>query len=134
MFNKRSRAGVWKADWRVIGGIRKFYRSRWEANYARYLDWQKQNNLIRDWAHETETFWFEGIKRGCVSYLPDFRVTLLDGAVEYHEVKGWMDAPSKTKIRRMAKYHPNVILKVFDSKWYRANSGKLSKLLPEWES
>ena len=31
------RNGSWKQGWREIGGIRKYYRSRWEANYARYL-------------------------------------------------------------------------------------------------
>lgn len=131
---RKQKKKTWKAEWRTIGGHRKFYRSRWEANYARYLDWQKQTGLIKDWAHETETFWFDGIKRGCVSYLPDFRVTLLDGSVEFHEVKGWMDGPSKTKIRRMAKYHPTVVLKVFDSPWYKANAPKLSKSIEGWET
>ena len=125
--------GSWKAAWRVIGGIRKFYRSAWEANYARYLEYQKQHGLIKDWKHETETFWFDGIARGCVCYLPDFKITNNDGTVEFHEVKGWMDARSKTKIRRMAKYHPTVQLKVFDSKWYRANSRNLAGLIREWE-
>jgi hypothetical protein len=125
--------GSWKAAWRIIGGIRKFYRSAWEANYARYLEYQKQHGLIKDWKHETETFWFDGISRGCVCYLPDFKITNNDGTVEFHEVKGWMDARSKTKIRRMAKYHPTVKLKVFDSKWYRANSRNLAGLIREWE-
>lgn len=125
--------GSWKAAWREIGGKRKFFRSRWEANYARYLEFQKTHGLIADWHHECDTFWFEGIKRGCMTYLPDFKVTNLDGSIEYHEVKGWMDAQSKTKIRRMAKYHPTVILKVFDSKWYKANKQNLSCLIPDWE-
>lgn len=131
--NPNVKRGSWKAAWRIIGGIRKFYRSRWEANYARYLEYQKQNGLIKDWKHEKETFWFDGVSRGCVSYLPDFKITNNDGTVEFHEVKGWMDAQSKTKIRRMAKYHPTVKLKVFDSKWYRANSRKLAGLIREWE-
>lgn len=125
--------GTWRAAWREIGGKRKFYRSRWEANYARFLEFQKNNGLIKDWSHEPETFWFNGIKRGCVSYLPDFRVINNNGTIEYHEVKGWMDAASKTKIKRMAKYHPNVVLRVFDSKWYNKNSPQLSKIIEGWE-
>lgn len=125
--------GSWKSAWREIGGKRKFFRSRWEANYARYLEFQKVHGLITDWHHECDTFWFEGIKRGCMTYLPDFKVTNLDGSIEYHEVKGWMDAQSKTKIRRMAKYHPTVILKVFDSKWYKTNKPRLSRLIQGWE-
>jgi len=64
----------WGCGWRVIGGIRKYYRSKWEANYARYLEWLKSKGEIQGWLHEPETFWFDGIKRGCLSYLPDFRV------------------------------------------------------------
>jgi hypothetical protein len=109
----------WKAAWAEVGGVRFFARSRWEANYARYLEFLKRNGQIVLWEHEPETFWFEKIQRGCVSYLPDFRVTHLDGRVEYHEVKGWMDARSKTKIRRMRIYHPSVCLVVIDSKRYK---------------
>ena len=89
-----------KSGWREIGGIRKYYRSRWEANYARYLEFLKVNGEIEKWEHEPETFWFEGIKRGVMSYLPDFRVTEKNGDIVFHEVKGWMDARSITKIKR----------------------------------
>lgn len=126
-------ANKWKAGWRVVGDRRKYFRSRWEANYARYLEWQRANHLIRDWDHECQTFWFDGVKRGCVAYLPDFKVTHNDGGIEFHEVKGWMDPKSRTKLRRMGKYHPNVRLRVVDAKWYRANAGKLSKIIKEWE-
>lgn len=125
--------GSWKAGWRTIGMQRIYARSRWEANYARYLEFQKLWGVIADWAHEPETFWFEKIKRGCRSYLPDFRITNNDGSVEYHEVKGWMDDRSKTKIRRMAKYHPTVVLIVRDGKWFSANRMKLRLCIPEWE-
>lgn len=125
---------TWKAAWRIIGGIRKFFRSKWEANYAHYLQWLKENKQIADWKHEPKTFWFEGVKRGCVSYLPDFCVTELSGAESYHEVKGWMDARSKTKIKRMAKYHPTVKLIVIDAKGYAALKKKCEVLVPGWEA
>ena len=123
----------WKAAWREIGGIRKYYRSRWEANYARYLQFLLEAGHIQKWEHEPETFWFEGIKRGCLSYLPDFRVTNNDGSVEYHEVKGWMDKRSKTKIKRMAKYHPEVKLLVIAQKQYMEIRNKLGRTIPGWE-
>lgn len=123
----------WKAGWRDIGGKRKYFRSRWEANYARYLEFLKAAGEIAEWEHEPETFWFDGIKRGCMSYLPDFRVTNLCGKVEYHEVKGWMDDRSKTKIKRMAKYHPAVTLLVIEKKQYAEIKNKLSRLIPDWE-
>lgn len=124
---------TWKAGWRQIGDNKKYYRSRWEANYARYLEWLKKHKQIISWEHEPKTFWFEGIKRGVMSYLPDFRVVELNGAEIYHEVKGWMDDRSKTKIKRMAKYYPEVKLIVIDAKSYKALEKKLKVLLSDWE-
>lgn len=124
---------TWKSGWRLIGGINKYYRSRWEANYARFLEMMKQQGEIKDWKHEPKTFWFDGIKRGCVSYLPDFWVLDIDGSESYHEVKGWMDERSKTKIKRMAKYHPNVKLVVVASKEYNALKNRVSSVIEDWE-
>ena len=123
----------WKAGWREIGGTRKYYRSRWEANYARYLEWLKSRGLILDWAHEPETFWFEAIKRGVRSYLPDFRVWEVDGATRLYEVKGWMDARSKTTLKRMAKYHPHETIIVVREKEYKAVARIVRGLIPDWE-
>jgi hypothetical protein len=119
--------------WRTIGGKRHFFRSKQEANYARWLEFQKQRGIITEWEHEPETFWFDQIKRGINNYTPDYRVTFPDGKIEYHEVKGWMDSRSKTKIKRFQKYHPTRVLKVYDSKWYRSASKKLHKMIPGWE-
>lgn len=123
----------WKAAWRVIGGKRKYFRSRWEANYARYLEFLKVNGKIEDWEHEPKTFWFEKIKRGARSYLPDFRITENDGSQNYVEVKGWMDARSKTKIKRMAKYHRDVKLSVVDAKAYEVLRKQCIGLIAGWE-
>lgn len=125
---------TWKGGWREIGGYKKYYRSRWEANYARFLQWLKESGKIKDWKHEPKTFWFEGIKRGCVSYLPDFWVEEIDGSNSFHEVKGWMDDRSKTKIKRMAKYYPNVLLVVVAAKEYKEIEDKFSRLIIGWES
>lgn len=124
---------TWKAAWREFGGRRVFYRSRWEANYGRYLEWLKSHGHIKEWEHEPKTFWFDGIKRGCVSYLPDFRVTENNGDEAYHEVKGWMDDRSKTKIARMARYHPQVLLIVIAKKEYSEIEKKMSALIDGWE-
>ena len=123
----------WKAGWRTIGGIKKFYRSRWEANYARYLEYLKSQGKIKEWLHEPETFWFDKIKRGCRSYLPDFKVLFHDDRVEYHEVKGWMDTRSKTKLKRMAKYHPDVIIVVIDEGAYQYLEEVYAQYIPDWE-
>ena len=89
--------------------------------------------MIKGWEHEPETFWFEGVKRGTRSYLPDFRVTDNNGGVVYHEVKGWMDAASKTKLKRMKKYHPHIKMELIDSKRYAALSRKVKSIVPGWQ-
>lgn len=125
--------GTWKAGWREIGGKRNYYRSRWEANYARYLEWLKQNGEIADWQHEPETFWFEAIKRGVRSYKPDFRVWEVNGQSNLHEVKGWMDARSKTTLKRMAKYYPAETVIVVREKQYNEIARKVGPLIEGWE-
>jgi len=125
--------GSWKAGWREIGGKRNYYRSRWEANYARYLQWLKEQGVIADWQHEPETFWFEQIKRGTRSYLPDFRVWELDGSTALHEVKGWMDQRSRTTLSRMKKYHPTQKIVLIDGAQYRAIRLKVMRLIDGWE-
>lgn len=132
-FVKERTGTTWKSAWRLIGAQEKFYRSAWEANYARYLEFLKLKKEIKEWQHEPDVFWFEGIKRGCVSYLPDFKVTNNDGSIEYHEVKGWMDDRSKTKIKRMAKYYPSVRLIIIQKKQYDEIRKKLSSVLTGWE-
>lgn len=96
-------------------GDRKYYlKSSWELSYAKYLDELLSNGKIVEWEYEPDTFWFERIKRGIRSYTPDFKVKYLDGKVEYHEVKGYLDSKSKTKLNRMRIYHPEIKMKLVD--------------------
>lgn len=129
---KNGRA-TWKQEWREVGGKRIFFRSRWEYRYALYLQLLKDNGQISDWQHEPKTFWFEGIKRGTNNYKPDFFVIHTNGASEYVEVKGYMDSKSLTKIKRMAKYHPDVRLRVVDKEFFKKNSKNLKNLIKCWE-
>lgn len=133
IFANRLDRTLWKGGWREIGGYKKYYRSRWEANYARWLEREKQEGRIHSWAHEPTTFWFEGIKRGVNNYLPDFQVVNNDLTEEYHEVKGWMDAKSATKLKRMAKYHPNVKLVLVDTKVYKKLEKECCTTVDGWE-
>lgn len=110
--NRNSRG---KSSWEEIGGQRHFFRSSWEILYARYLQFLKDKREILEWEYEPTTFWFEKIRRGVRSYKPDFRITNKNGSAEYHEVKGWMDPKSKTKIARMALYYPEIKLIVIDA-------------------
>lgn len=106
-----------------------FFRSMWEANYALYLDFLVRQRKIKGWDFEADTFMFEKIKLGTRSYKPDFKVTLNNGSIEYHEVKGWMDAKSKTKLNRMRIYYPKVKIVLVDSNYYKDVRDKLGRTL-----
>ena len=112
--------------WFVVGGKKIYARSDWERKYAFYLECSRGVQSIIDWEHEPETFWFEGIKRGTNNYKPDFKITFKDGTIEYHEVKGFYDNKSLTKIKRMKKYHPEIKLIMVDKGWF-TNTWKLYK-------
>jgi hypothetical protein len=123
---------AWKQDWAEIGGKRRFYRSRWEYRYALYLELLKQQNHIKEWNHEPTTFYFDGIKRGTNNYRPDFSVEFPSGKVEYFEVKGYETPKDRTKYKRMAKYHPDIVLTVVGADWFKKNSPVLRKILKQW--
>lgn len=110
-----------------------FLRSSWEANYARYLNWLISINQIKKWEFEPDGFEFTAIKRGTRFYIPDFKITNMDDSIEYHEVKGWMDKKSQTKLSRMAKYYPDIILIVIGAKEYRAIAKEVKRFIPHWE-
>lgn len=128
MIKKRSNQGR-RADLNDL-----FFRSSWEANYARYLNLLKSKNLIYKWEFEADTFWFENIKRGTRSYLPDFKVWETENSEPYYiEVKGWMDSKSSTKLKRMKKYYPHIRVDLVDKKTYLHIKTKIAPLLKHWE-
>lgn len=110
----------------------RYFRSSWEANYARYLNWLIIQKEIVRWEYEVDTFDFP-VKRGNTRYLPDFKITNIDGSIEYHEVKGHMDSDSAVKLKRMAKYYPGVKLVLIDAPVYRELDQQLKHLIPNWE-
>jgi len=114
----KSRQHKSKRGWYVIAGRRIYFRSSWEVRFAKYMQFLKEHGQITEWLFEPQTFWFHEIKRGTCSYLPDFKVTRPDGSHYWVEVKGYMDAKSKTKIKRFRKYYPDEELQVVESKWF----------------
>lgn len=117
----------------VLNSKPLFMRSSWELNYACYLDYLVKNGEILKWEYEVDVFWFDKIKRGVRSYKPDFKVYDLNGNYVYHEVKGWMDAKSKTKLNRMRIYHPNIKIKLIDHKEYNLIKKQYSHILENWD-
>ena len=128
----KPRRYVAKQGWRTIGGQRCYFRSKAEANAARYLQWMTEREEIDGWEHEPKTFWFDASKRGVRSYLPDFLVRQLAGDY-YVEVKGYWDAKSRTKLKRMAKYYPNVTVEVWDAKRMAGLNRTVGALISDWE-
>lgn len=100
-----------KSGWETIGGKRMYFRSKLEKDCAKIFQTQKERGFIQDWSYEPTTFWFNEIKRGVRSYKPDFLIKIKEDSF-WIECKGYMDAKSKTKIRRFKKYYPNRSLSV----------------------
>lgn len=113
-----------------LGGI--YFRSSWEANWARYLNLLVKVGMIIKWEFEPDTFEFP-VKRGSKFYTPDFKLFNPDGTTEYHEVKGYMDQKSKTKLKRMGIYYPKILMSIIDQKRYRFMTKKFRKVIGNWE-
>lgn len=93
----------------------QYFRSSWEANYARYLNFLKKHSSIRDWQYEKKTFEFP-VKKGTRFYTPDFWIQENKDKEYYVEVKGQMDQKSKTKLNRMKKYYPEIEIRLVQKK------------------
>ena len=111
-----------KQFWARIGNKEQIYfRSSWEYYYAIFLEKLREENKILDWKHEPKCFWFNEIKRGVRSYLPDFCVLHLNNQEEWVEVKGYYDSKSQTKMKRMAKYYPEIKIRLVGAEWFKKN-------------
>jgi len=80
---KRSKYGNKKA--RYSG---RLYDSKFEAKYAEILDWRIRAGEVTEVVPQYK---LELCVMGVhiCNYIVDFKVTLADGTVEYHEVKGF---------------------------------------------
>lgn len=89
-----------------------FFRSSWEANVYRLLIMDPELKLV-EYEPTDFTFWQFGIKKGTVSYTPDFKITYHDGSYKWIEVKGgFMKGTDKTKLRRFKKFYPDDFAKL----------------------
>ena len=125
---RQGKFGNIKRGYYNINGVEYFFRSKWEANYALYLNFLIAEGKIKKWEYEKKVFVFDAIKFGIRSYRPDFGIYNIDDTIEYHEIKGYMDAKSKTKLKRIKKYYPDIKIVLIDSK-YMKSLNKWSKLL-----
>ena len=111
-----------------------YFRSSWEANYARYLNFLVKQKQILKWEFEPDTFIFHEVKRGIRSYKPDFKIWENEASEPYFvEVKGWMDNVSKTKLKYMAKYYPHIKIILVGESEYKAIRSTVRKMISGWE-
>lgn len=112
----------------------KYFRSSWEANYARYLNRALEQGDIVKWEYEPRHFVFP-VKRGNKAYLPDFRVWITKDEYEWHEVKGYMDSASRIKLRRFALHFPeeHARFKLIDKPVYYGIKELYSHEIANWE-
>lgn len=114
--NQYSRCKKGKRD--DLGNI--FFRSSWEANYARIL-----NLLGVRWEYEPETFEVGEAE----TYTPDFK--LPDGTLV--EIKGWWTEASKHKIELFRAKFPDIKLETITRTEYTALSKQYRHLITNWE-
>lgn len=92
------------------GGTRQdlgmYFRSNWEANFARILNYQG-----RKWEYEPQTFQVGN----SMSYTPDF---YLVDECKFYELKGRMDDKSRLKLDLMKEKFPTVTIELIESKEY----------------
>lgn len=114
-----------------LGGY--YFRSMWEANYARYLQWMQEKGDIRSWEYEVRTFDFPERGRNG-NYTPDFLVVDSAGVAAWHEVKGWMDDDSRIRLERFAKHYPDECMVIVGPDQYWEISDLVAGLIPAWET
>lgn len=135
---KRIVAGGYTSNWQgwaTVGDQKCYFRSLWEHNYACFLEWQCSEKRLLSWEHEPKRFSFKDkYLRPPYDYLPDFKVTYSTGVWEWHEVKGFLNGKSKSKIKRFEKHFPREgAITLIDKRWF-SNTGNYSLVIPGWLS
>ena len=99
--------------------LNMYFRSCWEANFARIMNFQG-----KVWEYEPTTFQLEN----SLSYTPDF---LVEG--KYYELKGRMSEKSQKQLDLMKEKHPEIILELIDWRAYNELEKDYKNLIPAWE-
>ena len=111
----------------------RYFRSGWEANYARYLNCLISQGQIKKWEYEPKTFVFPGETHGAMTYTPDFLISENDGRELYHEVKGWLTSRARMAMKRMKKHYPEIKVVMIGEKEYGEIKKRVSSVIPNWE-
>jgi hypothetical protein len=111
---------IWGGRRRGLAGVRPdlgdvCFRSSWEADWARQLEFWKVHGNVTRWEYEPESFLLP-FKGGARRYVPDFKVWYPGTIIEYHEVKAVVDSRWRQALRGMRRFHPHVRLRVVDGR------------------
>lgn len=112
--------GNWKRHYRKDLGL--FFRSSWEANYARYLNYKGVG-----WKYETSRF---ELSDG-TTYIPDFYLTEED---RYVEIKGYLSKIAEKKLMLFRTEYPSISLEIIDETQYRRLEALWKLRVPNWET
>jgi len=123
-----------------------------EANIYRWLRWQKEKGLIDSFEYQPKEFDFsDTYKHGTNRYRADFCFVFTHGDMgysKYVEVKGYLDAKSQTKLKRMKKLYPLENIEIIGTSRkveafakslhysysdYREITREYAKFIPGWE-
>lgn len=81
---------TWRQGWHTVGNKRYYFRSSWEVSVACYLELKGY-----DWGYEVKRY-----KLGNeLTYVPDFFILKNGEITRIIEVKGWLKAKDKLKIK-----------------------------------
>lgn len=96
----------------IVNPYPKSNVNKWEREYSAHLRLLQLAGEIKGWEHEPDAI---VLGYRCV-YIPDFRVHMRHGGVEYHEVKGHMQDDAAVKLAVAAMLHPNIPFMVISRK------------------
>jgi hypothetical protein len=115
------------------------FRSRWEANIARLLNWQVETKAIKSWSYEPRLFKFPDKQfknrnsQRRPGFIIDFGVETLAGETVYYEVKGLWTGDADRKKSRMNEFYPDIIVIWIDEKEYHRVEEAYGDIVPGWE-
>jgi len=146
---------------RIIDGIERHYPSRMEANMHRYYIWLRDVvGELKEVEYQPEPFVFTTeevdekghwryVRHGCpptkkgkrvkavlqghTIYKPDFRLVLFDDSLKIVETIGYRRPDHGVRLRRMAKFYPDVSIDVVDWARYKALNKQLKNIISGWE-
>ena len=110
-----------------VGGIRKdighYVRSRWEANIARILLYEKI-----EYKYEIDSIHLKENLDHTIIYTPDFKIDSF-----YIEVKGWWDPKSVKKKRLLKEQKPEIDILYIDEEIYVELEKYYKGKINDWE-